>query len=67
MDPSSIEFGLLCGIVRRVKETIKFGDKVALGKREKQYLDVASKQGLIEFFTGIRLTSDRELQGAVFG
>lgn len=38
-----------------------------LGKREKRFLDVASKEGLIEFFTGIRLRSDRELHGAVFG
>lgn len=50
-----------------MKENIRFGEKVALGKREKRYLEVASKEGLIEFFTGIRLSSDRELQGAVFG
>ena len=50
---------LLAAIVRRVKQNKRLGEKVSLGKREKRYLEVASKEGLIEFFSGMRVTEDR--------
>lgn len=67
MEPISIEFMLLAAIVRRVKEKITFGQKVELTKLESRFLKKASKEKLIEFFSGVRVKADRELRYAILG
>ena len=63
----SLEFGMVSSLVRKVMKKLKKGDKNLVGKTERRYFKVASKEGLIEFFTGIRLDQDEELRSSVLG
>ena len=58
---------MIASLVRKVNKNLKKGERNLVGKSERRYFNVASKEGLIEFFTGIRLDQDQELRGSVAG
>lgn len=63
----SLEFGLIAAMIRKVVKKSKNDKNYELGKKESRYLKVVSKQGLVEYFTGLRLDRDHELSAAVLG
>lgn len=67
MKCDSLEFGMLASLVRKVTKKVKKGEKNYVGKKERQYFNIASKEGLIEFFTGLRLDRDPGLSVSVMG
>ena len=58
---------MLASLVRKVMKKVKKGEKNYGGKKERQYFNIASKEGLIEFFTGLRLDRDPGLSASVMG
>ena len=63
----SLEFGMLASLVRKVTNRVKQGEQNQVGKKERSYLSVVSKEGLVEYFTGIRLDKEPELSVSVLG
>lgn len=58
---------MVASLVRKVAKKVKKGENNEVGKKERSFFDVVSKEGLIEFFTGIRLDKDLELSALIMG